>query len=96
MKQKRDISPTAVLILVIFWFIVVATLAQMYADECPRLLGDVNCDFKVDIHDYLALDDFLNGGPEPADVEAGDMDQDGIINAVDCLLLAQKVGGIIR
>jgi hypothetical protein len=67
------------------------------ADECPRLLGDVNCDNQVDVHDYLALDAFLNGeDPEPFDVEAGDMDQDGVVGATDCLLLAQEVGGLVR
>jgi len=68
-------------------------------DVIPSFLpGDINADGLVNVADYLLLTQFvLETGPTPttAEFDAGDMNQNGDLDAGDLVILSRTVMGLI-
>lgn len=61
----------------------------------PYLLGDVNCDGKVDAVDIVLLVMYINDEdlPSTCDIDKADMNKNGRVNSVDLDLLVKAVMG---
>lgn len=62
----------------------------------PYLLGDVNCDGKVDAADIVMLVKYINDEdlPSTCDINKADMNKNGRVNSVDFDLLVKAIMGI--
>lgn len=65
----------------------------------PPPLGDVNCDYDVNMEDVLLLMRMCMGinrmhSPNTWEFIASDMDNNGALNLTDCLLLLRYVNGV--
>ena len=66
---------------------------KTYWTPFTAINGDVNCDDKFDIADAVLLQKKVLASPEnvPADYEAADFTEDGIIDVFDLILMKQKL-----
>ena len=53
----------------------------------PRIKGDLSADGTVNMDDVNAMVSFLTAAKAPADWKAGDLNEDGRLNAIDLTLL---------
>ena len=63
----------------------------VYEYSGSQLTGDINADGKFDALDALALRDFLTDNTAPANWEAGDLDENGKLNAADLTLMKRML-----
>ena len=63
----------------------------VYEYSGSQLTGDINDDGKFDALDASALRDFLTDNTAPANWEAGDLDENGRLNAADLTLMKRML-----
>lgn len=63
----------------------------VYEYSGSQLTGDINDDGKFDALDASALRDFLTDNTSPANWEAGDLDENGRLNAADLTLMKRML-----
>ena len=75
------------------------SLFTLYWDwkSSQTMMGDINFDRKIDIHDLMIMADFMggNGIPSELEIEVGDLNGDGSIGLMDIYLMLYEIIGII-
>ncbi len=75
------------------------SLFTLYWDwkSSQTMMGDINFDRKIDIHDLMIMADFMggNGIPSELEIEVGDLNGDGSIALMDIYLMLYEIIGII-
>ena len=75
------------------------SLFTLYWDwkSSQTMMGDINFDRKIDIHDLMIMADFMggNGIPSELEIEVGDLNGDGSIGLMDIYLMLHEIIGII-
>ncbi len=75
------------------------SLFTLYWDwkRSQTMMGDINFDRKIDIHDLMIIADFMggNGIPSELEIEVGDLNGDGSIGLMDIYLMLYEIIGII-
>ena len=75
------------------------SLFTLYWDwkSSQTMMGDINFDRKIDIHDLMIMADFMggNGIPSELEIEVGDLNGDGFIGLMDIYLMLYEIIGII-
>lgn len=75
------------------------SLFTLYWDwkSSQTMMGDINFDRKIDIHDLMIIADFMggNGIPSELEIEVGDLNGDGSIGLMDIYLMLYEIIGII-
>lgn len=75
------------------------SLFTLYWDwkSSQTMMGDINFDRKIDIHDLMIMADFMggNGIPSELEIEVGDLNGDESIGLMDIYLMLYEIIGII-
>jgi len=75
------------------------SLFTLYWDwkSSQTMMGDINFDRKIDIHDLMIMADFMggNGIPSELEIEIGDLNGDESIGLMDIYLMLYEIIGII-
>ena len=75
------------------------SLFTLYWDwkSSQTMMGDINFDRKIDIHDLMIMADFMggNGIPSELEIEVGDLNGDESIGLMDIYLTLYEIIGII-
>ena len=75
------------------------SLFTLYWDwkSSQTMMGDINFDRKIDIHDLMIIADFMggNGIPSELEIEVGDLNGDESIGLMDIYLMLYEIIGII-